>query len=103
MPKSFLKDPDDILDYKFDFAAETNARPDAAGDWLEAAETISTKTVTAETGITVVSSAITDTGTSVTVWLSGGTAGTGYLVACKVTTSKSRTVEKSINVKCVQQ
>ena len=92
------KDPNDVLDYKFDFAPLTNAVDGALSNWLAAGETISTKTVTADTGITIDSSSITDTNTSVTVWLSGGTAYTDYTITCKIVTSASRTVEKSILV-----
>jgi len=97
MPRKFVKDPNSVLDYVFDFAASTNGT--GAGDWLASGETISTKTVTADTGITVDSSSITDSNTSVTVWLSGGTAGTSYDVACKAVTSGSRTVERTMIIK----
>lgn len=93
------KDPSDVLDYIFDFASKTNLRTGARSDFLDAGETISTRTITADAGITVDSSSITDSSTSVTVWLSGGTAGTDYTIACKITTSASRTVEKSMVVR----
>ena len=89
------KDPDEVLDYVWDFAALTNTVEGAAEDYLQSGETISSKTVTAQTGITVDSSSITDTNTSVTVWLSGGTAGTDYEVEVKVVTSASRTVVRT--------
>lgn len=94
MPRNFVKDPNSVLDYVFDFAAETNGT--GTGDWLATSETISTRTVTVDTGITKDSDSITDTNTSVTVWLSGGTAGVAYTVVCKAVTSVSRTVERSI-------
>lgn len=96
MPNIFLKDPDAVLDYKFDWAALTNSSGDS--DWLESGETISTYTITAETGITVDSDSKTDTDTSVTVWLSGGTAGADYEVACEIVTSSSRTDERTIKI-----
>ncbi len=87
------KDPDDVLDYTFDFAADTNNTGDS--DWLDTAnsETISSYAITAQSGITVDSDSRTDSNTSVTVWLSGGTAGSTYTVACKIVTSASRTKE----------
>lgn len=88
----FTKDPDAVLDYKFDWS-----------DWLASGETISTHTITPETGITVDSSSITDTNTSVTVWLSAGTAGNVYDVACLITTSASRTDERTIKITCRQR
>ena len=89
------KDPSAVLDYVFDWASLTNERTDATSDWLGSGETITSKTVTAETGITVDSSSLTDSNTSVTVWLSGGTAGSNYIVACRIVTSAGRTDERS--------
>ena len=89
------KDPDEVLDFKWDFAALTNEADGATEDYLASGETISSKTVTAQSGITVDSSSITDSNTSVTVWLSEGTAGTDYEVECKVVTSASRTVVRT--------
>lgn len=88
----FFKDPDAVLDYKFDWS-----------DWLASGETISTRTITPETGITVDSDSITDTSTSVTVWLSGGTAGNVYDVACLITTSDSRTDERTMKIRCQER
>jgi len=82
----YTKDPSAILDWAFDWT-----------DWLAAAETITDHTITADTGITVGSST-KDTGV-VTVWLSGGTAGINYKVACKITTSAGRTDERTIWIK----
>lgn len=96
MTKEIVKDPDAVLDYTFDWAADTNGSSDPdATDWLASGETISSAVVTVESGITKDSDSITDTNTSVTVWLSGGTAGTRYDVACKITTSASRTDERT--------
>ena len=97
MPQTqFLKDPDAVLDYKFDWRASTNGTGDS--DWLAAGETISSHTIDADTGITVDSSSQTDTNTSVTVWLSGGTAGTTYAVRCEIVTSGSRTDERTMRI-----
>ena len=98
-----LKDPHAILDYKWDFKPLTHAVTGATSDYLASAETILTATVTADTGLTVNSSAITDTGTSVSAWLSGGTAGTDYTVVCHFTTSASRTDDRSIVVQVIQR
>jgi hypothetical protein len=99
----FTKDPDAVLDYVFDWAPNTNGTPDGTTDWLSSGETISTKTITATTGITVDSSTITDTNTSVTVWLSGGAAGQNYTVSCEIVTSANRTDERSIVVQVVER
>lgn len=85
---TFQKDPEAVLDYEFDWS-----------DWLEDGETLSSRTVTVTSGLTKESDAITG-GNAVTVWLSGGTAGSSYTVECKVTTSASRTDERSFTIRC---
>jgi hypothetical protein len=93
----WVKDPDAVLDYKFDWKALTNGT--GTSDWLAAGETISAHVIDADAGITVDSSAATDANTSVTVWLSGGTAGVEYLVRCEIDTSASRTDERTMKIK----
>ena len=85
-----LKDPSAVLDYVFDWT-----------EWLATGETITDHTITADTGITVDSS--TEDAGKVTVWLSGGTAGINYKVACKITTSAGRTDERTIWIKVVER
>ena len=108
MPQSeWIKDPDAVLDFKFDWKALTNGS--GPSDWLAAGETIAaashTITVTPVTAspLTVDSSAQTDVNTSVTVWLSGGLAGTEYKVACLIETSASRTDERTLKIKCEER
>ena len=81
-----LKDPSAVLDYVFDWSG-----------WLATGETITDHTITPDTGITVNSS--TEDAGKVTVWLSGGTAGINYKVACKITTTAGRTDERTIWIK----
>ena len=81
-----LKDPSAVLDYVFDWTG-----------WLATGETITDHTITADTGITVDSSAESDG--KVTVWLSGGTAGQNYKVACLIATSGGRIDERTIWIK----
>lgn len=88
--KEFFKDPDATLDYAFDWT-----------DWLEDGETISSHTITASTGLTKDSDSESDG--IVTVWLSGGTTGTIYTLACKIVTSLSRTDERTVNIRCVDR
>ena len=85
-----LKDPSAVLDYVFDWTG-----------WLATGETITDYTITADTGITVDSP--TEDDGKVTVWLSGGTAGINYKVACKITTSAGRTDERTIWIKVVER
>jgi hypothetical protein len=87
--KIFEKDADAVLDYLFDWS-----------DWL-GSDTISTITITADTGITVASSS--NTTTNATVWLSGGTAGTIYRLACKIVTVAGRTDERTVGIKVVHK
>ena len=84
--QSPLKDPSAVLDYVFDWT-----------EWLATGETIANHTITADTGITADSS--TEDAGKVTVWLSGGTAGINYKVACKIATSAGRTDERTIWIK----
>ena len=86
-----LKDPSAVLDYVFDWKEE----------WLATGETIDNYTITADTGITVDS--WTEDDGKVAVWLSGGTAGINYKVACKITTSAGRTDERTIWIKVVDR
>jgi len=101
MADTFMKDPDATLDYKFDWKALTNGT--GTSDWLQSGETISSHTIDADSGITVDSSAITDTNTSVTAWLSGGTADVDYAVRCEIVTSSARTDERTMTIQCRQR
>jgi hypothetical protein len=85
-----LKDPSAVLDFVFDWT-----------EWLATGETITDHTITADTGITVDSS--TESDGKVTVWLSGGTAGVNYKVACLVETSAGRTDERTLWIKVVDR
>lgn len=85
----YIKDPNAVLDYTWDWSA-----------WL-GADTIASKTVTVPTGITLASSSFTTT--SVTAWLSGGTAGTIYTIECKIVTTGGRTDERSIMVQVAER
>ena len=90
----FVKDPDAVLDYMFDWR-------DASAPWLATSETIVDHIITADTGLVVDSS--TENNGKVTVWLSEGTAGQNYKVACKITTSAGRTDERTIWIKVVDR
>lgn len=101
MASAFPKDPSAVLDYVFDWRALTNGT--GRTDWLAAGETITTKTVTVSTGITLDSDSLTNSSTSVTAWLSGGTAGQSYTVTCRIVTSAGRTDERSIKIQVVER
>ena len=99
----FKKVPSDVSDFKFDFNGVGNSSEDAESNWLASGETIVSFTVSAEAGITVDSSSKTDSDTSITVWLSGGTVGTTYDIVCTITTDNAtpRTWEETIQVEVV--
>lgn len=83
--QTLRKDPNSVLDYGFDWST-----------WLASGETLSSATWTIPTGITSSSPQLgTD---SAKIWLSGGTAGEEYIIACKVVTSANRTDERSFVV-----
>lgn len=86
----YLKDPDDVLDYPFDWA-----------DWLAVGESIVTSVFIVSAGINMDSSSFNSTSSA--VWLSGGTASTPYTVTNRITTSQSRTVDRSITVRVQQR
>lgn len=82
----FIKDPNATLDFGFDWS-----------QWLDSGETILAYVITPEDGITKLSDGSTVSG-SVIVWLSSGSAGERYSVACKITTSGSRIDERTIKI-----
>lgn len=84
MADTFVKDPDAVLDYEWDWSA-----------WL-GADTIADHTVVAAAGLTVDSS--TATSTAVTAWLSGGSVGASYLVTCHVVTAAGREDDRSLQI-----
>jgi len=84
--KAFTKDPDAVLDYVFDWT-----------DWLASNEVINSHTVTAEAGITKDSDS--KSGGEITVWLSAGTAGNTYTIACEIVTDGGRTDERTVEIR----
>ena len=86
----YLKDPSAELDFAFDWN-------DSTDPWLASGETISSHVITVDTGLTKDSSS--EASGVVTVWLSGGTAGENYKVACLIETSAGRKDERTIWIK----
>ena len=89
MSQYFTKDPDAVLDYAIDWSR-----------WL-GSDTIQTSTWTVPSGLTEVSSE--HTSTTVTIWLSGGTAGQTYTVTNRIVTAGGRTDERSIYIRVEQR
>lgn len=83
----FKKSPLSYLDYTVDWE-----------DWLDTGETISSVVWTVQTGLTYSSDDDTNTTTSATCWISGGTVGTKYSLVCKIVTSDGRTAARTIYV-----
>jgi len=85
MPSYFYKDPASVLDYQVNWAA-----------WL-GSDTIASSTWTLPTGIT--QNDATNTTTTATIWLSGGTAGTSYEIVNRIVTAGGRTAERTLTIK----
>lgn len=82
------KHPDEVLDYVMDWTT---------APWLSGADTIQTSTVTVLTsGITLDSDS--NTTTTQTAWLSGGTDGSAYDVEFKIVTVGGRTGVRTLRV-----
>jgi len=88
------KNPADVLDFTADFT-----------DFLEAAELITSRTVTVPGGITKDSDSITSDSKKITVWLSSGTSGNSYEVSVSVGTNSSpaRTVKRYWSIRVVEK
>lgn len=81
MPNSFIKDPDAVLDYSWDWL-----------DWL-GLDTIASSALDVG-GLTEVSSA--HAAGVVTAVLSGGLVGKTYAVRCRIVTTAGRTDDRTI-------
>ena len=81
---SFVKDPGATLDYTWDWSS-----------WLSGGDVLSSVSFLAP-GLSVVS--FSNTGSSATVFLSGGTSGVSYPVSCQVTTVGGRVDERTVLV-----
>jgi len=82
----FIKDPEARLDYSFDWS-----------EWLASGETITASTMTASVGITI--DASSNTLTSATAWLTGGTSGHSYTVTNHITTSANRQDDRTLTIR----
>ena len=82
--QAYIKSDNEVLDYVVDWS-----------NWL-GADTISTSVWNAEVGITQDSE--TETTTTATIWLSGGTNNSTYLVTNQIVTVAGRTAERSFRI-----
>jgi hypothetical protein len=106
MIKVASKDPNNIEPYFFIWCSKDSTNDGSASDTGELqGATIASYTITVDSGLTKDSdnkNAVTIRGVSysantvITVWVSGGIAGTNYNVVCQIVTSDSRTLEKTM-------
>ena len=87
--QTFVKDPDDVLDYKINWAT-----------WLDS-DTLSSATWTVPSGITKDSQS--NTTTTATIWLSSGAAGQTYEITCRGVTAGGRTKDWTIGIRVKEQ
>jgi hypothetical protein len=85
----YIKDPNATLDYKVDWSA-----------WL-GADTISTSSWIVPSGITQTTAS--NTATTGTIWLSGGTEGRTYQITHRIVTTAGRTDDRSFLIKVAQK
>lgn len=87
--QTFIKDPNAVLDYQVNWVT-----------WL-GSDTIATSTWTVPTGITKASES--NTTTTATVWISGGTAGTSYEIVNRIVTAGGRTEDRTLTIMVAQK
>ena len=81
----YIKDPNSTLDYVVNWATFLGADTIASDSWI------------VPTGITSVTE--TNTTTTSTIWLSGGTVGTKYALTNRIVSAGGRTEDRTIYVK----
>ncbi len=81
------KDPQEVLDYRIDWA-----------DQLAASETILTATVTQAGGTVVIDSSSVDAA-EVIIWLSGGALEEVCVFTNRITTNQGRTYDQSVRLR----
>jgi len=90
MVKPYEKDPQANLDYQVDWS-----------DWLGSTDTISTSTWTVPDGI--VEESDSNTTTTATIWVSGGTLGETYDLVNHIVTTEGREDDRTIHLKLVDK
>lgn len=95
----FLKDPQATLDY----ALNWGVGPDGKPPWLADGETIASAVVTVPARLVKDREETVSPSGLVTVWLSGGTAGTTYAVNFHITTSQGRVDERTLSIRVTER
>lgn len=86
----FQKDPNDRLDYSFDWS-----------EWLAQGETITNSVMETSVGLTI--DTASNSISAATAWLIGGTSGHVYTLTNRITTSAGRIKEKSMRIRVTDQ
>ena len=84
------KDPYAVLDYSLDWT-----------NWMPSGDTITSISVTADTGITIDST--TNTDYIATAYISGGTAGTIYNIEFKIVTTNGLQDSRNFRIKVIER
>lgn len=85
--KAFVKDPDAVLDYGFDWT-----------EWLDG-DTISNSIWIVESGLTVVPGSETADDNFTKLFISGGVNDANYTLTNRITTAGQRTADRSMQIK----
>jgi hypothetical protein len=89
--KGFVKDPDAILDYGFDWTL-----------WLDG-DTIATSSWILDAGISIQQGTATYNNTKTSVYISGGVKDGNYKVTNRITTASGRTDDRSFTLRVRQR
>jgi hypothetical protein len=84
MALAAVKDPNDLVDYELSWATQLGTDTITSATWIVPAG--------------IVKDSESNTTTTATVWLSGGTAGQQYQITCRVTTAGDRQLDRSIRI-----
>jgi hypothetical protein len=87
---TFIKDPDALLDYTVDWS-----------EWLMEDDEIASADWVVPAGLTEESAS--NTASTATVWLSGGTAGSEYDVVSRIVTADGREDDRTITIQVTQK
>jgi hypothetical protein len=89
---TFIKDPQSVLDYQFDWSLWLAAEND---------DVINSFALTVPEGITLGTN--NEVSGKVTFFLSGGTPGVTYPITCQITTAAQRIIDRSFDVDVQQR
>lgn len=96
--KTFIKDPDSILDWDFNWNVRDD---DEKVPWLRDDEIITDYEIIPEEGITVVED--TENDGHVIVWLGAVGSKKEYSVTCRITTNQKRTEDRTMLFKILER